>query len=197
MSSSHKVAQVVKNPPANAGSIRDTGSISGWGRSPGGGHGNPLQCSCLENPMDLGAWQATGHRVAKSQTELKWQHSTHVYGRKAFLYFEAKSKWDFWYRGYLTWNGKRHTMPCSVGPTLCDPMDCSPPGSSVHGLSQAKYWSGLPCPPPGDLPDPGIDPRCPVSPVLTGGCFPSAPPEKAGKSLSSFLWGWPKCPFGF
>ena len=46
---------VVKNLPANAGDIRDLGSISGWGRSPGGGHGNLLQYSCLENPMDRGA----------------------------------------------------------------------------------------------------------------------------------------------
>ena len=42
--------------------------------------------------------------------------------------------------------------------TLCDPMDCNPPSSSVHGISQKEYWSGLPCPPPGDLPDPGIEP---------------------------------------
>ena len=55
---------VVKNPPANAGDIRDTGSTPGLGRSPGGGHDNPLQYSCLENPMDIGAWWATvqGHR---------------------------------------------------------------------------------------------------------------------------------------
>ena len=46
---------MVKNPPANAGDIRDEGSIPGLGRSPGGGHGNPLQYSCLENPMDRGA----------------------------------------------------------------------------------------------------------------------------------------------
>ena len=61
-----QVALVVKNLPANAGDIRDVGSISGSGRSPGGGHGNPLQYSCLENPMDRGAWQATVHRVIKS-----------------------------------------------------------------------------------------------------------------------------------
>ena len=42
--------------------------------------------------------------------------------------------------------------------TLCDPMDCKPPGSSFHRILQAKYWSGLPCPPPGDLPDSGIEP---------------------------------------
>ena len=59
---------VVKNPPANAGDIRDTGSIPGSERSPGGGHGNPLQYSCLENPMDRGACQATVHGVAESDT---------------------------------------------------------------------------------------------------------------------------------
>ena len=46
----------------NAGDLRDTGSIPGLGRSPGGGHGNPLESSCLENPMDRGAWRAIGHR---------------------------------------------------------------------------------------------------------------------------------------
>ena len=50
----------------------DAGSIPGWGRSPGGKHNNPFQYSCLENLMDWGAWQATVHRVAKSQTWLKW-----------------------------------------------------------------------------------------------------------------------------
>ena len=59
---------VVKNPPANAGDIRDVGSKPGSGGSPGGGHGNPLQHSCLENSMDTGAWQATVHRDAKSRT---------------------------------------------------------------------------------------------------------------------------------
>ena len=62
---------MVKNPPANAGDIRDGGLIHGSGRSPGGGHGNPLQYWCLENPMDGGAWGATVHRVTKSRTRLK------------------------------------------------------------------------------------------------------------------------------
>ena len=61
-----------KNRRASAGDIRDSGLIPGSGRPPGGGHGNPLQCSCLENPMDRGAWPATVHGVAKSQTRLKW-----------------------------------------------------------------------------------------------------------------------------
>ena len=62
---------MVKNPPANAGDIRDAGSTPGMGRYPGGGHGNPLQYSSLENTMDRGAWWTTVHRVAKSQTRLK------------------------------------------------------------------------------------------------------------------------------
>ena len=59
---------MVKNLSANAGDIRDVGSIPGLGRSPGGGHGNPLQYSCLENPTDRGAWQATVHRVTELDT---------------------------------------------------------------------------------------------------------------------------------
>ena len=66
-----QVALIVENLPANAGDIKDAGSISGSGKSPGGGHGNPLQYSCLENPMDRGAWQATVHRVTKNWTLLK------------------------------------------------------------------------------------------------------------------------------
>ena len=63
-----QVALVVKSLPASAGGIRDKSSITGLGRSPGGGHGNPLQYSCLENPMDRGAWRATVHGVAQSWT---------------------------------------------------------------------------------------------------------------------------------
>ena len=62
--------------PAKAGDTRDMGSIPGLGRSPGGGHGNPLQCSCLENPLDRAAWRAIVHRAA-NHTRLK-QLSTHI-----------------------------------------------------------------------------------------------------------------------
>ena len=64
-----QVALVVKTPTAIAGDLRGLGSIQG--RAPGGGHGSPLQYFCLENPMDRGAWWATIHSVAKSQTRLK------------------------------------------------------------------------------------------------------------------------------
>ena len=59
---------VVNNPPVNAGDAGDTGSIPGSGRSPRGENGNTLQYSCLENPLDRGAWRAAVHRVAKSRT---------------------------------------------------------------------------------------------------------------------------------
>ena len=63
-----QVALVVENLPASAGDIRDAGLIPGLGRSTGEGHGNPLQYSSLENPMDRGAWWVMVHRVAKSRT---------------------------------------------------------------------------------------------------------------------------------
>ena len=69
--SASQVALVIKNLSANAGDIRDLGSIPGLGRSPGEGQHNPLQYPCLENPRDRGAWWATVHGIAKSQTQLK------------------------------------------------------------------------------------------------------------------------------
>ena len=66
-----QVALVVKNPPTNAGDIRDADSVPALRKSPRGGHGNPLQYSCLEYPIDRGAWQATVHGVTKSQPQLK------------------------------------------------------------------------------------------------------------------------------
>ena len=65
------MALVVENRPANAGDIRDVGSIPGLGRSLGGGHGNYSSILASEIPMDRGTWQATVHRVAKSRTQLK------------------------------------------------------------------------------------------------------------------------------
>ena len=78
-----QVMLVVKNLPTNAGDVRDAGLTPGMGRSPAGGYGNPLQYSCLENPMDRGAWQATIHGVIKNRTRLK-QLSTR-YGHFNYL----------------------------------------------------------------------------------------------------------------
>ena len=68
---------MVKNPPANAGDIGDEGSIPAWGRSPGEGNGNPLQYSCLGNPLDRGAWWATVHGAAK-ESDLTEHTHTHI-----------------------------------------------------------------------------------------------------------------------
>ena len=76
---SSRVALVVKNPPVSVGEERDTGSIPGLGRSPGEGNGNLLQYSCLENPMDRGAWRATVHGVVKSQAQLSVHTQTHTH----------------------------------------------------------------------------------------------------------------------
>ena len=70
------MALPAKNPPVNAGGLKGVGLIRGLGRSPGGGHGNPLQDSCLENSTDRGAWPAIVHGVSKSQIQLK-RLSTH------------------------------------------------------------------------------------------------------------------------
>ena len=75
---------MVKNALTSAGDLRDLGSIPGWGRPHGGGHGSSLQYSCLENPMDRGAWWVTVRKVSKSWTGLK-QLSAHI-GR-SFVYF--------------------------------------------------------------------------------------------------------------
>ena len=102
---SHLVALVEKNPPANTGDIREVALIPGSRRSSGVGNGNPLLYFCLENPMDREAWQATVHRVAKSQTRLKRLNiHTHRYThirimvfkiRCASLYFHESFNQDF------------------------------------------------------------------------------------------------------
>ena len=86
---SSEVALEVKNLPANTGDIRDMGLIAGMGRSPGGGHGNPLQYSCLENPVNREAWHVTAHRVTKSQTRLKQftKHAHKLFIKTAFIIF--------------------------------------------------------------------------------------------------------------
>ena len=90
-----QVALVVKKPPANVGDERDMGSIPGSGRSPGGGHGDPLQYSCLENPVDRGAWWATVHGVAKSQTWLK-HVCQHIIFKKYINIFLHKNRFHYY-----------------------------------------------------------------------------------------------------
>ena len=70
---------------------------------------------------------------------------------------------------------------------LCDPMDCSPPGSSAHGILRQEYWSGLPCSPPGELPDPWIELASPKSPALAGGFFTTSATWEAPGPLQMYL----------
>ena len=79
---------MAKNLPVNAGGIRDTGLIPGTGRYHGRGHGNPLQCSCLENPMDTRAWRATALGVERSQIRLKRLSTTLVNFSFLGIHFE-------------------------------------------------------------------------------------------------------------
>ena len=83
---------VVKNLPANAGNVRDAGSIPGLGRFPGRGNGKSLQYPCLENTMERGAWQATMHREAKSWTRLEvTQHVVYRVLPSPTIYHQIKS----------------------------------------------------------------------------------------------------------
>ena len=86
---------VVKNPSANAGDVGDVSLIPKSGRSPRGGHGNPLQCSCLENPMDRGAWQAIVHGVTNSLTRRSVipLPSRHLVVSGDILGFPGGAKW--------------------------------------------------------------------------------------------------------
>ena len=137
----------MKNLPANAGDIRDSGSIPGLGRSPGGGHSSPLQYSCLGNPMDRGAWRAAVHRVTKRWTQLKRLSSSSSYrtrhqgdpgGMEETLSSSTKCV------------PTCHLLCCAKTlqscPTLSDPMGHSPPGSSVHGFLQARVVEGAAVP---------------------------------------------------
>ena len=120
---------VVRNPPASAGDVRDMGSIPGSGRFPGIGNGNPLQYSCLGNSMDSGAWWATVHSIAKSQTRLK-HLSTHECRHsinkicigsvclKLQNADERNQRFDKWNDILCLWNGRHRTVNMSVLPKV-------------------------------------------------------------------------------
>ena len=107
---------VVKNPPASAGDTGDAGSIPGWGRSPGEGNGNPLQYSCLRNPMDRGVWRATVHGVTKESgtteqlSACTYTHThTHTHSLSLSLSIVAKQSeyflsWFLYRNAYLLQN---------------------------------------------------------------------------------------------
>ena len=147
---------MVQNLPASARDTKDLGSILKSGRSPGEGNGNPLQYSCLETPMDRGAWWAIVYGATKLDTTI---HACTVALRVP---------------GGLGLNPSEHTGGGLVARsclTLFHPMDCSPPGSSVHGSLQTRKLEWVSCPPPGNLPVLGIKPASLMSPALAGGFF--------------------------
>ena len=96
-----------KKSPCNAGATEDAGLIPGLEGFSGGGRGNPLQCSCLENPMYRGAWQATVHRVTKSWMWLKWlsMHTcTHVHTIPALVHIKRNYLSSFWWTQLRCWH---------------------------------------------------------------------------------------------
>ena len=177
-----QAALVVKNPTSSARDIRDSSWIPGSGRSAGGGHGNPLQYSCLENPHGQrspgGGGVATVHGVARSRIRQKQLSS-----RSSSRVCQA------W-----TWSV---TMCCPSPPpqthadqdlgflfvvlgaqlslALCSPTDCSAPGSSVHAISPARTLEWVAISFSRGSCQPGIEP---ASAALAGGFFTTEPPEK-------------------
>ena len=121
---------MVKNPPTNSGDGRGMGLIPGLGQSPGRGHGNPLQYSCLGNPMDRGTWWAAVHWVTKElDTTERLNNKKRI--NKSHSQLRGCTK-----TGSLAFAcGLSFAQLCL---TLCDPVDCSPPCSSVHGIPQAR-----------------------------------------------------------
>ena len=178
------MALVVKNPLAMK-EPQETWVQSLGRESPGGGNGNLLQYSCLENPMDRGAWWATVHGVAKSWTRLKRLSTTHTYIYR--LPCEPPSYHHF-HPTPLGHHRALNWAPCAIQqvptlsvslatklcPTLVTPWTvvCQAPLSM--GFSRQEYWSGLLFPSPGDFPDPGIE---------TGS------PALQADSLLTELWG--------
>ena len=139
---------MVKNPPADAGDIRDTGSIPGLGIYPGGGNGSPLRYSCLGNPMDRGAWWAMVHAAAAAAKSLQscptlCDPIDGSHQAPPSLGFSRQEHWSG-----LPFPSPMHESESEVAqscPTLRDPMGCSLPGSSVHEIFQARVleWGAI------------------------------------------------------
>ena len=119
----------------------DLGLISGLGRSPGGGHGNPLQYSCLENSMDRRAWRASVYRLAKSRTQLK-RLSTHKLDFSPGLFGLQVAVFSLCLCLCPAAAAAKSLQLC---PTLCDPIDGSPPGSVIPGILQERTleWAAI------------------------------------------------------
>ena len=167
-----------KKSGCNAG---NPGSIPGLGRSLGGGTSKPLLYSCLENPMDRGAWWATPHGVVKDQTRLK-QLSLSLATRLQGLPCTKQQLHSFHTLALVTCFTCLYLFVVAVlaklRPTLWDPTDCSLPCSSVHRILQARILEWVTIPFSRDLPDPGIELASTTSQALAGRFFTTEPPGK-------------------
>ena len=132
---------MIKNCPSNAGDIRDVSSNPGSGRPLEKGMVSPLQYSCLENSMDRGAWWTTVHGVTKSWTQPKYL--------RAHIRIYILSQVLLCYRLLQNIECYILLLVTHMCPTLCDPVDYSPPGSSIHGVFQVRIleWVSIsgPC----------------------------------------------------
>ena len=144
---------------ASAWNAGDLGSIPGSGRSPGEGNGNPLQYSCLENPMEGEAWWATVHGVAKSRTRLSYLTLNYT----DFLYPQIVNIYIRWAWSILLFQKVSEWVKSLSRVWLfATPWTVAYQASPSMGFSRQEHWSGLPFPSPGDLPYSGIEPRSPT-----------------------------------
>ena len=150
-----QVVLAVKNLPVNAGDVRETGSIPGLGRCPGGGHGNPLQYSCLQNPMDGGAWGATVHSCKEfDMTEVTWHASTTCLVN--LLNFRIRCvaglllKWLLWYFPFYVGSGSLGGLQNTIG------LWAHPRQKEEDGWWQSESIHVSCCHPIHVFPDPGL-----------------------------------------
>ena len=150
----------------------------------GEGDGNLLQYSCLGNPMDRRTWRVIVHGVAKSWHDLAtepvrsiqtmWM-SVQTTLKLSLVFLSIFSTYKLGWIHKKNFRTKVKTLHAYWSLQLCltlwDLVDCSPPGSLSMGFSRQEYWSGLPCPPAGDLSNPGIESMSLTSPALAGGLF--------------------------
>ena len=143
-------------------------SLASWlGGAPGSGAQGP------------GAGGAVGQQELRSSLTVRAPNRVLGFSPPGAPRSEATSLSWPWHTGAWWMASPSCTCVCAQScPTLCYPAGCSPPGSSEHGFSRQEYGSGLPSPPSGDLPEPGIELRSSASPALAGGFFTTEPPGK-------------------
>ena len=187
----------MKNLPANTGDITDVSLIPGSTRAPGDGNSTPLQYSCLENPMDGGAWRVTIHWVAKSRTWLKRlsMHTFCAYKIKSCLkynfFFSPEifssigSQWKYDVKTWCHFSYFGSVQSLSRVRLFATLQAVAHQAPLSMWFSRQEHWSGLPFPSPEDPPDPGIEPS---SLILQADALTSEPPEKHPARFSTLCY---------